>query len=252
MTAATALRTHLAKAGLLAAVWVALLGALSGAAPAWATDAGPSWAGLSAQQQQVLAPLKKEWPQIEAHRRLKWLEVAARYPRLPADEQQRLQARMTDWARMTPAQRNAARQQFQEVRNLPDEERQARWAAYQALAPEERARLAQRAEPGARPAAAPESSASSPVAAGTAKRNIVRTPASTPTKAVTPGVQQARPGATTLPITARATPPAHHQTGLPKIAATPGFVDKATLLPQRGPQGAAVSAASAPEKTPAR
>jgi hypothetical protein len=27
---------------------------------------------------------------------------------------------------------------------------------------------------------------------------------------------------------------------MPKIAATPGFVDSTTLLPQRGPQGAAV------------
>lgn len=214
-----------------------------------AAESGPAWASLTQKQQQVLAPLKKDWAQIETHRRHKWLEVAARYPKLPADEQQRLQARMTEWARMTPAQRSTARQQFQEVRNLPDEERQARWAAYQALAPEERARLAQKAKPAARAAVAAENAASAASnAAGTAKRNIVRAPAPAPTKAVTPGVQQARPGATTTPITARAAPPAHHQHGLPKIAATPGFVDRATLLPQRGPQGAAVSAASAPDK----
>jgi hypothetical protein len=36
-------------------------------------------------------------------------------------------------------------------------------------------------------------------------------------------------------------PPASIQHGLPKIAATPGFVDPATLLPRRGPQGAAVA-----------
>jgi hypothetical protein len=46
-------------------------------------------------------------------------------------------------------------------------------------------------------------------------------------------------------MTARAAPPAHHQTGMPKIAATPGFVDPATLLPKRGPQGAAVRSAAA-------
>ncbi|WP_164885120.1 DUF3106 domain-containing protein [Rubrivivax rivuli] len=214
-------------------------------------ESGPAWAALTPQQQQVLSPLKKDWAQIEAHRRLKWLEVAARYPKLPAGEQQRLQARMTEWARMTPAQRSTARQQFQEVRNLPDEERQARWAAYQALAPEERARLAQNAKPAVRGAAAAETAASAtPSAAGTAKRNIVRAPAPAPTKTVTPGVQQARPGATTTPITTRAAPPPHHQPGLPKIAATPGFVDRATLLPQRGPQGAAVraAAASSPDK----
>jgi len=50
-----------------------------------------------------------------------------------------------------------------------------------------------------------------------------------------------------------ATPPAHHQPGMPKIAATEGFVDRSTLLPQRGPQGAAMrgdSAASAAKTTP--
>ena len=48
-------------------------------------------------------------------------------------------------------------------------------------------------------------------------------------------------------ITKRPVPPAHQQTGLPKIAATPEFVDKATLLPQRGPQGAATRSAAASE-----
>ena len=60
-----------------------------------------------------------------------------------------------------------------------------------------------------------------------------------------PTAQQAKPGATTTAMTSRPQPPAHQQPGLPKIAATPGFVDPSTLLPRRGPQGAAVRAASA-------
>jgi hypothetical protein len=52
-------------------------------------------------------------------------------------------------------------------------------------------------------------------------------------------VLQAKPGATTTPLSARPSPPLHQQAGLPKVAATPGFVDTKTLLPQRGPQGAA-------------
>ena len=50
---------------------------------------------------------------------------------------------------------------------------------------------------------------------------------------------QAKPGATTTPLSARPSPPLHQQAGLPKVAATPGFVDSKTLLPQRGAQGAA-------------
>ena len=63
-----------------------------------------------------------------------------------------------------------------------------------------------------------------------------------PARSVAPSVVPARPGATTTTVTTPAAPPLHHQPGLPKIAATPGFVDPATLLPQRGPQGAAVRA----------
>ena len=181
--------------------------------------------------------------------RAKWVEVAGKFPTMPADERQRLQARMSEWARMSPAQRATARLQFQEVKAVPAEERQERWKAYQELTAEERNALASRAKPAARAAsAAPpriEPDASS------AKRNIAKaTPPAAPTRVVAPTVVQARPGATTTTMTNRAAPPPHHQAGLPKIAATPGFVDPATLLPQRGPQGAAVR--TAPPAEPAK
>lgn len=56
-------------------------------------------------------------------------------------------------------------------------------------------------------------------------------------------IVQARPGATTRSMATPPSPPLHQQSGLPLIAATPGFVDPATLLPQRGPQGAATRSA---------
>jgi len=71
-----------------------------------------------------------------------------------------------------------------------------------------------------------------------------------PARAVAPSVVQAAPGATTTLVTKPGAPPRHQQTGLPKIAATPGFVDSTTLLPKRGPQGAATSAT--PPSEPAR
>ncbi|KPF49043.1 hypothetical protein D621_15370 [beta proteobacterium AAP51] len=242
--------------------WRALLPAmvwgLLWAAPgqAWAEEPGGTWAQLSTAQQQALAPLQRDWARIEGPQRQKWLELAARYPQLPADERQRLQARMAEWARMTPAQRAKARQQFQEVRRVPDEARQAHWQAYQSLSAEERERLAQRPKPSGN-AARSQRLAQDQADGGdeSAKRNIVGAPARSVPRAVNPGVQQAGPGATTKPVTARAAPPLHHQTGLPKIAATPHFVDPQTLLPQKGPQGAAVRSAapaSAAEKSPAQ
>lgn len=227
-------------------LWAAGL-ALAAAGAAWSGQHGANWASLTAAQRQVLAPLQRDWNSIDLNQREKWLEVAARFPSMPADERQRLQARMAEWVRMTPAQRAAARLQFQEVKRVPAEERQARWQAYQELSPEERRTLAQRAKPAARAASAAQARVTTD--ADTGKRNIVGAPAAAPARVVAPTVVQARPGATTTTMTTRASPPLHNQAGLPKIAATPGFVDPDTLLPQRGPQGAAVRSAPPAEGT---
>jgi hypothetical protein len=70
-----------------------------------------------------------------------------------------------------------------------------------------------------------------------------------PPKAVAPTIVQAKPGATTNLISRPPKPPNHQQTGLPKIAATPGLVDRTTLLPKRVPQNAPPKAgAGEPDK----
>jgi hypothetical protein len=155
---------------------------------------------------------------------------------------------------MSPRERGQARINFQEAKQVSPQDRQAQWEAYQALAPEQKRQLAARAAPVpkdasrqanavlARPARAGDSAEDAPAA----KSNIVPNPAhAQPLRQVAPTVVQAQPGATTTLITKLPVPPAHQQTGLPKIAATPEFVDKATLLPQRGPQGAATRSAAA-------
>jgi hypothetical protein len=203
---------------------------------------------LTPAQRQVLAPLQPEWASIDSTRKQKWIEVAAKFPRMPADERQRVQERMTQWARMTPAERAGARLQFQEARQLPAEERQAKWQAYQALSADERNTLAQRAKPAPKSASGADPATSKPRAAAQpasgVKHNVVVATGVAPTRVVAPTVIQAKPGATTTSIAKRASPPLHHQAGLPKIAATPGFVDPATLLPRRGPQGAGARAAA--------
>lgn len=217
---------RLALALLLAAP--ALLSASAGAG---------DWDRLSPTEQQALAPLQAEWSHIDAAQRAKWLEMASRFPAMPDAERWRVQARMAEWARMTPQQRRQARQQFQQARKMPDLERAQHWGAFQSLPEAEREALARQAVP-AKPAVTARTSLPAE------KRNTVMTPPAPTPKAVSPVVQQARPGATTTPISRRPQPPAHHQAGLPKIAATPGFVDPATLLPQRGPQGVAARLAA--------
>lgn len=215
-------------------------------AAAGAAADGAAWSRLTVAQKQVLEPLQKDWPGLDAQRREKWVEVASRFNTLPAEEQVRVKERMVEWARMSPAQRTRARLVFQEARQLPADERQARWQAYSSLSPEARQALAQRSNPPARPAASvarTEPQGANPAA----KRNLVQAGAAHPPKAIAPTVVQARPGATTTPMATKATPPLHHQAGLPKIAATPTFVDQATLLPKRGPQGAAARSVASRE-----
>lgn len=227
---------------LLAALALAAGCALAQSAPAVpggvtaATPSGErssSWASLTPAQRATLAPLEREWGHIDPLRQRKWLEIAMRFPRLSAEEQQRVQQRMTEWARMTPEERGRARVQFQETRQLSAQERQAGWEAYQALPAEEKRELAQRAAP-----AAQRSGAST--VEPSAKSTIVRVPSAPPVlKPVGPTLMQVAPGATTTSVTRAPTPPLHQQPGLPKMAATPTFVDKNTLLPKRGAQAAA-------------
>jgi hypothetical protein len=219
----------------------------AGAAWAGGPDRAPSWGTLTAVQRQALAPLQHDWPAIDSPRKQKWLEVAARFPAMPADERIRVQERMAEWARMSPGERTRARLQFQEAQQLPADQRQAHWQAYQALSDDERRTLAQRAKPPSKGASASElPTRARPVAdAASGRRNVVQ--AAPAGRTAAPAVVHAKPGATTTTVSARATPPPHHQPGLPKIAATQGFVDPATLLPRRGPQGAAVRSAAASE-----
>lgn len=219
--------------------------------PGSAVESGPRWQDLSPAQRSALKPLERDWSTIDASRKQKWLEIAARYPAMPPAEQQRVSARMAEWVKLSPTQRGQARMNYQEVRQLTKEERQARWQAYQALTPEQRSKLAARAAPAA--ASAPRGGDTARKTATTsrdsvqAKSNLVpNTSYAAPPRAVGPTVVQAQPGATTSLVSKRPAPPAHQQAGLPKIAASPGFIDKSTLLPQRGAQGAAAAAAQAP------
>lgn len=191
---------------------------------------GPSWSALTPAQRQILAPLERDWQTIDNSRRTKWLEIAARFPKMPPDEQKRVQDRMTEWARLSPAERGRARLSFQEAKQLTPKQRQEKWEAYQALPDSERRALAARAA-ASRPASPSSSVAASLVP--TPKQNVAASKSPTSlVQSVAPTVVQAKPGATTTLIGKGSLPPAHQRPGQPKIAAKPGQVDRATLLPK--------------------
>lgn len=220
------------------------LTALAGTAPAQGL-VGPSpatWSALNPAQQAVLAPLQRDWASITPAQQQKWLEVANRYGGLPPDERARVQQRMSEWSRMSTTDRARARLNFTEARQISPEDRQRQWEAYRALPADQRRALAEKAQ--AKPS--PKPVARRDQAPVPEKSSVVRAPASPQPRTVGPTVVQRGPGASTNLVSTPSKPPLHQQAGLPKVAATPEFVDAATLLPQRGAQGAGATRPATP------
>ncbi|WP_310627164.1 DUF3106 domain-containing protein [Limnohabitans sp.] len=118
----------------------------------------PLWMDLTENQQQALSPLAQLWPTMNEPHKRKWLAVSQNFSQLSADEQNTLQSRMREWAALSPQQRSAARLNFAGAQQLPQEDKKAKWEAYQALSPEAKQKLAsQRSQPmvGAAPAVKP-------------------------------------------------------------------------------------------------
>jgi Protein of unknown function (DUF3106) len=124
----------------LAATFAAFLIFLgfSGLLPTFAyAEDKPAWTELTEQQRNALSPLAPEWKSLDGPRKHKWLEIAAKFPTMKPDEQQRAQARMREFAALTPEQRKQVRENYRAAQSVPREQREAQWQQYQSL-PQER------------------------------------------------------------------------------------------------------------------
>ena len=125
---------------LAAAAWLLWLSA------AHADNRGPDWAQLSPSQQQVLAPLKDDWVNIEGPRRHKWVEIAKRYGSMTPAQQARLQTRMRQWASLSVEERAQVRERYKRLQEMPPEKREEirrKWHEYDSLTEEEKDTLRQ-------------------------------------------------------------------------------------------------------------
>lgn len=149
-----------------AIVWVFITGMLSGNANAALPEfEQPGWTALTPEQKTILAPLEKEWGQMDAFRRKKWIGIAQRFPEMTPLEQASMQRNMREWARLAPEERKLAREKYKSLRRFSPEERQVvkqKWEEYSTLTEEEKERLRRKAPkqskiktPSKPPAAAP-------------------------------------------------------------------------------------------------
>jgi Protein of unknown function (DUF3106) len=241
----------LALTGLAAPVaWALKPDAPSAALPLEMPRGDNEWGSLSTQERAILQPLSSQWAALPDDVQDKWIGVARRYPTLSPEAQARVRGRMTDWSQASPKQRSEARLRFQNARELPADQRQQKWEAYQALPAEKKAELAEKARAKREAVPARVAAASAP----TEKTNLVPGAIqrqAAPTKAVAPALVKAGTGATTSLVTeSTPKPPLYQHSGMPRISATKTFVDPQTMLPKKGSQGAAMTpvATSAPSR----
>lgn len=188
------------------------------------------WSDLSPAEQAWLAPLQSDWAELSEGHRSKWLNSMPMMANLSPSELARMHERMRDWSRLTQAERRTARIGFQVAKQVSAEERRAKWEAYQALPPEKRQQLADKA--------AAREQTRAPVAkplAAVPKSNTVPTPRRLVVPVGVPGsasLVQAKPGASTVQITRAQAQVSHQPAGQAKVVADPRLVDPKTLLPK--------------------
>ncbi|SFM43836.1 DUF3106 domain-containing protein [Variovorax sp. OV329] len=192
-------------------------------APATAASKAPAstrplWSELTPGQQKSLEPLAGPWNTLHPAQKRKWIALSGNFDSMSPVEQETLHSRMTEWAALSASDRTRARLNFAEVKRLaPEDERKAKWEAYQALSEEEKRKLAERA--GTRPpsAAAPvrpvpaQKFAPVPSVSATASSQfpprIQLAPPVIPTAAQAPAAPAIAPAATLAPALV-STPPA--------------------------------------------
>lgn len=160
------MRMHLTERRLLSLSLVAMgllascLHAVAQNAPAQAASVAPApalilsateWKDLNAEQQDALAPLASRWSQIPEIGRQKWVRISRNFSQLTPEEKELVQSRMRAWSALSAQERSRARLNYADAKQLSQEEKKAKWEAYQALSEEDKHQLArQRSRPAAK------------------------------------------------------------------------------------------------------
>lgn len=157
----------------------------------------PLWTELTPAQQKSLAPLAAHWNVLHPAQKRKWIALSRNFDSMSPEDQQVLHSRMTEWAALSAQERTRARLNFATVKRLaPEDERKAKWEAYQALSDDERRKLAEQA--GSRPP-----SAAAPVRPVPAQK-FVPVPSAAASHQYPPRIQLAPPAAPAGPASSPA------------------------------------------------
>jgi len=191
-------------------------------------EAGPPWSSLTTRQKEALYPLSNRWALLSEVQKRNWLNLATGFHALSPEEQEKMLARITDWANLSAQQRSQARLNYAAAAKLSADTRRAQWEAYQALSDEEKKRLAAKAAPRPKGAAtAIRPTAAKKLARVPAAANVP-TAAPNPPKIVPPADFQPAPGLPPAPVVVETAPvvvPSAVSTPLPPLEQSPGAAE---------------------------
>lgn len=121
-----------------------LLATLALSPAAFAQDATkseplPAWDQLTpAQRDLLIAPIRERWNR-EPERRPEFLEFAKRWQTMPPPQRERARHGMQRWEAMPPEQREQARALFHATRDMDKDARDAFFAKWRQMTPQQRA-----------------------------------------------------------------------------------------------------------------
>lgn len=119
----------------------------STAAAVTASLSSSDWASLTPRQHDALKPLATHWVNLSDPQKRKWITLSANYPHMSVADQAKLHQHMVQWASLTPRQREQARLNFAETKQITPQQKNEKWQAYQALSAEDKQKLAKSAQP---------------------------------------------------------------------------------------------------------
>ncbi len=97
----------------------------------------PLWIDLTAAQQGALAPFAPEWNTWSAAEKKSWVSLADRLGKMTPERRKMAENRIVEWANLTPAQRQMARENYRLAKERSAQERVVEWRNYQSLTEEQ-------------------------------------------------------------------------------------------------------------------
>lgn len=105
-------------------------------------SAAETWDKLTSAQKTALQPLYANWSSLSDGHKRKWIAVSANFEQFSPQDKSKLHSRMTEWAGLSAKQREQARINFAQNKELTAKDKQAKWESYKALPPETKQALA--------------------------------------------------------------------------------------------------------------